>query len=68
MVVGTRTMSATPALIDQGSYIDGGGGDGIADLWPTIGGVEYHIHIKTGAMTNRITKPNVKEARNERSR
>jgi hypothetical protein len=33
-------------VVDEGTAIDSGGGDGIADLWPVIGGVEYHIQIK----------------------
>lgn len=32
-------------VVDEGTSIDSGGGDGIADLWPIIGGVEYHIQI-----------------------
>jgi hypothetical protein len=32
-------------IVDEGTGIDSGGGDGIADLWPVIGGVEYHIQI-----------------------
>ena len=34
-------------VVDEGRGIDSGGGDGIADLFPIIGGVEYHIQIKT---------------------
>lgn len=37
------------AVVDEGTNIDSGGGDGIADLWPIIGGVEYHIQIKARA-------------------
>jgi hypothetical protein len=35
------------AMVDEGTQIDSCGGDGVADLWPTIGGVEYHIQIRT---------------------
>ena len=33
------------SIVDEGTNIDSGGGDGTADLWPKIGGVEYHIQI-----------------------
>lgn len=33
-------------LGDEGKGCDSGGGDGIADLHPWIGGREYHIQIK----------------------
>lgn len=33
------------SVVDAGTNIDSGGGDGIADLWPIIGGVEYYIQI-----------------------
>jgi len=33
-------------VVDADTNIDSGGGDGVADLWPIIGGVEYHIQIK----------------------
>jgi len=33
------------SVVDEGTNIDSGGGDGVADLWPVIGGVEYHIAI-----------------------
>jgi hypothetical protein len=33
------------SVVDAGTSIDSGGGDGCADLWPIIGGVEYHIVI-----------------------
>ena len=35
------------SIVDEGTNIDSGGGDGIADLWPKIGGIEYHIAIKS---------------------
>ena len=34
------------SIIDAGTDIDSGGGDGIADLWPIIEGREFHIQIK----------------------
>lgn len=37
------------SVVDDGTSIDSGGGDGVADLWPIIGGVEYHIAIKRSA-------------------
>jgi hypothetical protein len=33
------------SVVDEGTNIDSGGGDGVADLWPTIGGREYHIRV-----------------------
>lgn len=39
-----RTM--LKSIVDAGTNIDSGGGDGIADLHPVISGVEYHIQIK----------------------
>ncbi len=43
-----RTM--LKPIVDEGTNIDSGGGDGIADLHPIISGVEYHIRItKSGA-------------------
>ena len=33
------------SVVDAGTSIDSGGGDGCADLWPIIDGVEYHIAI-----------------------
>ncbi len=41
------------SIVDAGTNIDSGGGDGIADLHPVIGGIEYHIQIKT----SRIVEP-----------
>lgn len=35
------------SIIDAGTNIDSGGGDGVADLHPIIGGVEYWIQIST---------------------
>lgn len=31
---------------DQGTPIDSGGGDGCADLWVTVQGVEYYITVQ----------------------
>lgn len=36
-------------VADEGTGIDSGGGDGMADLWVTIGGIEYLITIKRSA-------------------
>lgn len=36
-------------VVDEGTNIDSGGGDGCADLWPIIGGVEYYISITVKA-------------------
>lgn len=33
------------SVVDQGTGIDSGGGDGCADVWATISGVEYRIAI-----------------------
>jgi hypothetical protein len=32
-------------IVDEGTNIDSGGGDGMADVWATIGGREYYISI-----------------------
>ena len=37
------------SVVDEGTNIDSGGGDGVADLWPKIGGIEYHIAITSKA-------------------
>lgn len=34
------------SVVDEGTNIDSGGGDGTADLWPKVGGVEYFISIR----------------------
>ena len=36
-------------VVDENTSIDSGGGDGMADLWATIDGVEYYIAIKRSA-------------------
>ena len=33
------------SLKDEGTSIDSGGGDGSANLWVTVGGVEYYLTI-----------------------
>lgn len=33
------------SVADEGTSIDSGGGDGCADLWVQIGGIEYYIAI-----------------------
>jgi hypothetical protein len=33
-------------ICDEGTSIDSGSGDGCADLWVTMGGVEFYISIK----------------------
>jgi hypothetical protein len=33
-------------IIDEGTYIDSGGGFGQADLWPRIGGKEFLVTVK----------------------
>lgn len=38
------------SVVDHGSNIDSGGGDGVADLWAKVGGVEYHISIKRSGL------------------
>ena len=39
-----RTLLAT--IKDEGTTIDSGSGDGHADLWVTVDGVEYHIAVR----------------------
>jgi hypothetical protein len=34
------------AVVDENTSIDSGGGDGMADLWATVDGIEYYIAIK----------------------
>ena len=31
---------------DQGTHIDRGGGAGAADLWVTLGGIEYCVTVR----------------------
>ena len=45
------------AIVDEGTSIDSGGGDGLADLHPVISGVEYHIQIQRSSH-----QPNLKKA------
>jgi len=35
-----------PTVADANTHIDSGGGDGNADLWVTVQGVEYYINIR----------------------
>lgn len=44
--VATELRSLLSTLKDEGTSIDSGSGDGCADLWVTIGGVEYFISIR----------------------
>lgn len=37
------------SVADEGTHIDSAGGDGCADLWVTVQGVEYYIAIKPSA-------------------
>jgi hypothetical protein len=39
------------SVVDENTGIDSGGGDGMADLWATVGGVEYFITIKRSRAT-----------------
>ncbi len=32
-------------MVDEGTNIDAGTGNGFADLWPKLGGVEFHIAV-----------------------
>lgn len=47
MVLSTEIRNFLKSIVDEGTSIDSGGGDGVADLWPKIGGVEYHIQIRS---------------------
>lgn len=40
-------LAMLKSIVDDGTHIDSGGGDGVADLWPIVGGVEYYVSIKT---------------------
>ena len=33
-------------IVDEGTGIDSGAGNGMADLWATVGGIEYFITIR----------------------
>lgn len=46
-----RELLAT--MKDEGTHIDSGGGDGVADLWVTIGGIEYAITVKKSRVVAR---------------
>ena len=47
MVLSTEIRNFLKSIVDEGTSIDSGGGDGIADLHPVVGGVEYHVQIRT---------------------
>jgi hypothetical protein len=47
MVLSTELRTFLKTLVDEGTNIDSGGGNGLADLHPIIGGIEYHIQITT---------------------
>ncbi len=47
MVLSTEIRNFLKSIVDEGTSIDSGGGDGIADLHPVVGGVEYHVQITT---------------------
>jgi hypothetical protein len=47
MVLSTEIRNFLKSIADEGTDIDSGGGDGIADLHPIVGGVEYHVQITT---------------------
>jgi hypothetical protein len=44
--IATEIRDFLATIKDEGSSIDSGSGDGCADLWVTISGVEYYIAIK----------------------
>jgi hypothetical protein len=41
----TELRAFLQTVKDEGTNIDSGSGDGCADLWVTIGGIEYYISI-----------------------
>lgn len=45
--------------VDHGSSMDTGGGQGAADLWLSLGGVEYLVTVKF----SRVVSPAEKEAK-----
>jgi hypothetical protein len=47
MVLSTEIRNFLKSIVDEGTNIDSGGGDGIADLHPIVGGIGYHVQIKT---------------------
>jgi len=47
MVLSTEIRNFLKSIVDQGTSIDSCAGNGIADLHPIIGGIEYHVQIKT---------------------
>ena len=34
------------SIIDHGTEIDSGGGDGMADLWAKVQGIEYYMTVR----------------------
>lgn len=42
----SEIRSFLDSLKDEGTAIDSGGGDGSADLWVTVQGVEYFINVR----------------------
>jgi hypothetical protein len=52
--------------VDHGSSMDGGGGLGSADLWLTLGGVEYIVTVKRPTRSN-ISFPSISDEEVERA-
>jgi hypothetical protein len=47
LVLSTELRTFLKTIVDEGTNIDSGGGDGLADLHPIIGGIKYHVQITT---------------------
>lgn len=47
MILSTEIRNFLKTIVDEGTNIDSGGGDGLADLHPIICGIEYHVQITT---------------------
>lgn len=50
----TELRDLLSTVKDVGTSIDSGSGDGYADLWVTVGGVEYYITARRS--NNQLTK------------
>lgn len=44
-------------IVDEGSAIDSGMGDNLAELWPHIDGIEYHVVITVARELPRAITP-----------
>lgn len=46
MVLASEVKRFLMSVADHGTGVDSGGGDGLADLWVTVDGIEYYLTIR----------------------